>query len=120
MDSLSGESAGFISLVAMVELVWVLTSCYQTSNEKVGEVVETVLRATSYLYRFSGLRSEGLRVAFNNLELFCAETSGNRLRPIALAIIVVISVVSEPIFDRQTVNPCELPFIVGDEGIAKR
>jgi predicted nucleic-acid-binding protein len=45
IESLSSESPGFISVLAMVELVWVLTGCYQTSDDKIGDVLETVLRA---------------------------------------------------------------------------
>ena len=66
MESLSSESAGFISLVAMVELVWVLTSCYQTSAEKVGEVVETVLRAKELVVENSDILWQALHAFRKN------------------------------------------------------
>lgn len=44
VESLSADAPGFVSLVAVVELVWVLTGCYASTREEIGEVLETLLR----------------------------------------------------------------------------
>lgn len=44
VESLSAEAPGFVSLVVVVELVWVLTGCYASTREEIGEVLETLLR----------------------------------------------------------------------------
>jgi len=44
VESLTVASPGYISLVSMVELVWVLTSCYGSSRGEICEVLETLLR----------------------------------------------------------------------------
>ena len=68
MESFSSESTGFISLVTMVELVWVLTSCYQTSNDKIGDVVETVLRAKELVVQNSDIVWQSLRAFRDNIK----------------------------------------------------
>ncbi|WDU60705.1 type II toxin-antitoxin system VapC family toxin [Pseudomonas poae] len=44
IESLSTFSPGFVSLVSVVELVWVLQSCYQSAKSEVVTVLETLLR----------------------------------------------------------------------------
>ncbi|HLD68478.1 MAG TPA: type II toxin-antitoxin system VapC family toxin [Pseudomonas sp.] len=44
MEALTPERPGFISLVSVVELVWVLQSCYQSTKPEIVEVLETMLR----------------------------------------------------------------------------
>ncbi|OIN44040.1 VapC toxin family PIN domain ribonuclease [Pseudomonas azotoformans] len=44
IESLTTASPGFISLVSIVELVWVLQSCYQSAKSDVVMVLETLLR----------------------------------------------------------------------------
>ena len=44
MDSLTVTSPGFIAMVSVVELVWVLQSCYQSSKPEIIVVLETLLR----------------------------------------------------------------------------
>ena len=44
IESLSTLSPGFVSLVSVVELVWVLQSCYQSAKSDVVVVLETLLR----------------------------------------------------------------------------
>ena len=43
-ESLTTLSPGFVSLVSVVELVWVLQSCYQSAKSDVVVVLETLLR----------------------------------------------------------------------------
>ena len=44
IESLTTLSPGFVSLVSVVELVWVLQSCYQCLKQEVVTVLETLLR----------------------------------------------------------------------------
>ncbi|WLI08367.1 MULTISPECIES: PIN domain-containing protein [Pseudomonas] len=44
IESLTTLSPGFVSLVSVVELVWVLQSCYQSTKSDVVTVLETLLR----------------------------------------------------------------------------
>lgn len=45
VESLSSEAPGFIPLVALVELVWVLSSSYRLSRAQVAETIELLLRS---------------------------------------------------------------------------
>jgi predicted nucleic-acid-binding protein len=44
IDSLSAESPGFVPLVAVVELVWVLSSSYALSRQQIAAALELLLR----------------------------------------------------------------------------
>lgn len=44
IDSLNADSPGFITLVSVVELYWVLTSCYDLTDAQVKQVLEVLLR----------------------------------------------------------------------------
>ena len=44
IESLTASSPGFIALVSVVELVWVLQSSYQSSKSEIIVVLETLLR----------------------------------------------------------------------------
>lgn len=45
IESLSADSPGYISQVAVVELVWVLSGCYASGRDEIAAVLETLLRA---------------------------------------------------------------------------
>ena len=44
IESLDSDNPGFITLVSIVELYWVLTSCYDLSGQQVKQVMEVLLR----------------------------------------------------------------------------
>ena len=44
MESLDADHQGFVSLVSVVELYWVLTSCYDLSGQQVKLALESLLR----------------------------------------------------------------------------
>ena len=44
MESLDIDHPGFVSLVSVVELYWVLTSCYDLSGQQVKQALESLLR----------------------------------------------------------------------------
>ncbi|MEY4318026.1 MAG: hypothetical protein RI902_1834 [Pseudomonadota bacterium] len=45
IESLDADHPGFISLVTVVELYWVLTTCYDLTGSQVKEALESLLRA---------------------------------------------------------------------------
>lgn len=45
IESLTVEQPGFVSLVSVVELYWVLTSCYDLNTSQVKEALNGLLRA---------------------------------------------------------------------------
>lgn len=44
VESLTSDTPGYVSLVSVVELVWVLTVCYTLTKDEICEVLETLLR----------------------------------------------------------------------------
>ena len=44
IESLAADDPGYLSLVSVVELVWVLTGCYSSSKAEICVVLETLLR----------------------------------------------------------------------------
>ena len=45
IESLTADEPGYVSIVTVVELVWVLGGCYELTRAELCEVLETVLRA---------------------------------------------------------------------------
>ncbi|MFJ2456681.1 PIN domain-containing protein [Pseudomonas protegens] len=43
IESLTSNSPGFIAMVSVVEMVWVLQSCYQSTKSEIVAVLETIL-----------------------------------------------------------------------------
>ena len=54
IESLSADNPGFISIVSVIELFWVLTSCYQLSHVQVTQALETMLRTKSFVIERPG------------------------------------------------------------------
>ncbi|NMM26332.1 MAG: type II toxin-antitoxin system VapC family toxin [Glaciimonas sp.] len=44
INGLSNEAPGFITLVSLVELVWVMQSCYNASKPEIVAILEMLLR----------------------------------------------------------------------------
>ncbi len=44
IESLTVEAPGFVSVVSVVELVWVLSGCYDSTKGEICEALETLLR----------------------------------------------------------------------------
>ena len=49
IESLTAEAPGYVGIVAVIELVWVLTACYSSTRSEIGEVLETLLRTQEIL-----------------------------------------------------------------------
>jgi len=44
IESLTPAAPGYVSVVSLVELVWVLEGCYQSARNQIADVLETLLR----------------------------------------------------------------------------
>lgn len=66
IESLTSDAPGFVSHVVLVEVAWVLESCYALGGAALGEVLETVLRTDA-------LRIERAEVAWRALRRFRQE-----------------------------------------------
>ena len=49
IESLSAETPGFITLVNIVELVWVMQGCYKATKEECAAVLQTLLHTREIL-----------------------------------------------------------------------
>jgi predicted nucleic-acid-binding protein len=45
IEGLTSEEPGFISLVSVVELVWVLSSCFDLTREQISQALDALLRS---------------------------------------------------------------------------
>ena len=61
MDSLSSDSPGFLSLIVMVELVWVLEGVYRFKKKEVEQVLETLLRSKELVIERAEIVAQALR-----------------------------------------------------------
>lgn len=49
IESLDGDNPGFVTVVSVLEIYWVLTSCYDLSNEQVKQALGALLRTKQIL-----------------------------------------------------------------------
>jgi predicted nucleic-acid-binding protein len=61
LDSLSSDAPGFLSLVVMVELVWVLEVSYRFKKNEIVQVLETLLRSKELLVERAEIVWQALR-----------------------------------------------------------
>lgn len=61
IESLTTFSPGFVSLVSVVELVWVLQSCYQSARADIVTVLETLLRTRELTIEHAEIIWQALR-----------------------------------------------------------
>lgn len=62
VESLSAESPGFVSLIGVIELAWVLSSAYRLDKEQVVEAFEGLLRTKELVVERAPVVWSGLRV----------------------------------------------------------
>lgn len=62
IESLSDDRPGFISLVSIVELYWVLTSCYRLTDVQVKQALDVLLRAQQIIVDRAEQVARALRV----------------------------------------------------------
>jgi len=61
IESLSSAAPGFIAMIVVVELVWVLQSCYDAKRREVARVLETLLRSRELTVERAELVWQALR-----------------------------------------------------------
>jgi predicted nucleic-acid-binding protein len=61
MDSLSSDSPGFLSLVVIAELVWVLQFSYRFNKNEIEHVLERLLRSRELAIERAEIVSQALR-----------------------------------------------------------
>ncbi len=62
VESLSAESPGFVSLVSVVELAWVLTSAYRLDRDQLVQAFESLLRSKEIAIERAEIVWKALRV----------------------------------------------------------
>ena len=62
MDSLSPEAPGFISLIVIAELVWVLEACYHFKKKEIEQVLDTLLRSKELVIEKAEAVAQALRI----------------------------------------------------------
>jgi predicted nucleic-acid-binding protein len=61
-QTLSVERPGFVSLIVLAELCWVMESCYDCSSSDVADTLETLLRARQLKVEDSDIAWQALRI----------------------------------------------------------
>jgi predicted nucleic-acid-binding protein len=61
IESLSAESPGFVPLVVITELVWVLQFSYRLNKHAIAEVVEKLLRSSELMLENAEIVAQALR-----------------------------------------------------------
>ena len=65
IHSFTTEKPGFVTLVSLIEIVWVMQSCYQATKPEVVAILDTLLRTQELLV-------ENAETAIKALKLFAA------------------------------------------------
>lgn len=61
-DTFTVDSPGFVSAIAIVELVWVLQSCYQAGRDDVQSAIEGLLRSRELIVERAEVIWQSLRL----------------------------------------------------------
>jgi predicted nucleic-acid-binding protein len=61
IDSLSSDSPGFLSLMVIVELVWVLEVSYRFKKKEIEQVLETLLRSKELVIERAEIVAQALQ-----------------------------------------------------------
>ena len=62
IESLDADRPGYITMVSVVELYWVLTSCYELTGQQVAQALEVMLRTKQLLVERADQGLSALRV----------------------------------------------------------
>ena len=62
IESLTTDAPGYVSIVSVVELVWVLTGCYALPRGEIYEVLETLLRTKEIIVAHADTVWKALRL----------------------------------------------------------
>ena len=62
IESLTADAPGYVSIVSVVELVWVLAGCYALTKDEICEVLATLLRTKEILVAHADTVWKALRL----------------------------------------------------------
>ncbi len=62
VESLDAESPGFVSLVTVVELYWVLTSCFELTGAQAAKALDAMIRTKQLVVERADLVMRALRI----------------------------------------------------------
>ena len=62
IESLTVDAPGYVSFVSVIELVWVLTSCYASTKSEICEVLQTLLRTKEIVVANAGTVWKAVRL----------------------------------------------------------
>jgi predicted nucleic-acid-binding protein len=62
MESFSAERPGYVSLVALVEVVWVLARCYSVGRDQMKDIIESMLGTKELVVEGGDTVRKALRV----------------------------------------------------------
>lgn len=62
IESLDADNPGYITMVSVIELYWVLTSCYELSGQLAAQALEAILRTKQFLVERADQVMRALRV----------------------------------------------------------
>jgi predicted nucleic-acid-binding protein len=60
--TLTAEDPGWVSLIVLVEVVWVMESCYDATRQEVAALLETMLRVKQLRFQEADAAWQALRV----------------------------------------------------------
>lgn len=63
IESLTPETPGFVPVVALVELVWVLSSCYDLTREQLAQALDALLRTKEIVLDRADQVAQALRTS---------------------------------------------------------
>lgn len=61
LESLDADNPGFVGMVSVVELYWVLTSCYDISDAQAASALETIIRTKQLVVERADVVAGALR-----------------------------------------------------------
>ncbi len=62
IESLDSDNRGYITMVSVIELYWVLSSCYELTGAQVVQALEAILRTKQFLVERADQVTRALRV----------------------------------------------------------
>lgn len=66
IESLTAEAPGYVTVVSIIELVWVLTGCYNSTREEISAILETLLRSKELVVAEADTVWKALRIYQGN------------------------------------------------------
>jgi len=62
VESLTADDPGFVSIVALIEFIWVLTSCYDLNRTQLVQAIDAVLRSKEFVVDRANQVMQALRL----------------------------------------------------------